>query len=125
MPLICKSFIEKLIDIFKLTFPLSHSMMMISTYTTEYCSPLQCDRPVIIKKNYHIFERFLSMYRLKNVNLLTNWAFVEALSKIVRGILKVENQGNIICRYSLSYTTLFKKLKQFEPLVRESNCGLL
>ena len=43
------SIIEQLIDIFKSIFPLTHSIMMISTCATECCSPSQCDRQAIIK----------------------------------------------------------------------------
>ena len=105
-PLLCKSFNEQLIDLLKLTWPLSHAMTMMSSCATDYYSPLQCDIPVIIKKNYLILNRFLSICRLSNFKFLSTWAFVEGIFQITRGIPKVGNKGNVLRRYSLLYTIL-------------------
>ena len=50
---------------------------------------------------------------------------VEGLSQVARGLPRVANNASVTRRYSLCYTTIFRKLKAMVPSVRESNRRLL
>ena len=65
------------------------------------------------------------MNRLKNKASLTWWAMVETLSRIARGIPKAASYTNVSSGYAMAYSTVFRKLNEFTPMVREYNKRLL
>ena len=65
------------------------------------------------------------MNRLKNKASLTWWAMVETLSQIARGIPKAASYTNVSSGYAMAYGTLFRKLNDLTPMVREYNKWLL
>ena len=50
---------------------------------------------------------------------------VETLSQITREIQKIASYTSVMSRYALTYSTVFKKLNMFTPMVREYNKQLL
>ena len=65
------------------------------------------------------------MCRLKNSAVLTTWVMVEGMSQIARGISCVGSINIVMQRYSLTYPTIFRKLVDLAPAVRDNNCWLL
>ena len=65
------------------------------------------------------------MCKQSSASLLTSWATVEGLSQVARGLPRVANNSSVTRRYSICYSTIFRKLKAMVPSVRESNRRLL
>lgn len=121
-PLVSDVKIEALVCLFEKSFPYtscslhtaSNSMRSLKTINTTF-----------YMKKFITYQHFLSMCRLRNKNKLTWWAMVEGLPQVARGLTKAATTHNVISWYSLSYPTIFRRLNQFAPALRDSNRKLL
>ena len=106
-------------------FPDGSLVLSTSCSTGRQRAESRPDTSVLLKKRFLNLQHFLSMCRLKNSNQLTTWALIESLSQIARGIPCVGSGDSVMRRYSLTYPTVFRKLHELAPSVRENTRRLL
>ena len=122
-PLVADSVIHIMLTQFERIFPFTS--LVFSTASSVLKKKNNSFSTHDMKRRYLAIAQFLGMVRLRNSHKLVWWAMVESLSQISRGLQKRATINSVLTRQALSFSTVFRKLNAFTPMVVQYNRRLL